>query len=223
MPVTDITLNNPQLLKEALTHRSYLNENPQVSKHNERLEFLGDAVLELAVSRFLFDQYQDKPEGELTAYRASLVRTTTLAQVAITLNLGSQLCLSKGEELSGGRENVSLLANTFEAVLGAIYLDQGFDSVVSFLQIHLFPRIDQIIKDRSFKDYKSSLQEIVQSKGYESPVYDVLKEEGPDHHKIFTVAVFVNGKQKGIGEGKSKQAAQQEAARNALEQISNNW
>lgn len=217
MPLNTLSFHNPSLLEEALTHRSYLNENNSVKTHNERLEFLGDAVLELAVSRFLFDRFPTKPEGELTAFRAALVRTTTLAQVSTKLKFGENLRLSKGEEMSGGRKNVSLLANTFEAVLGALYLDQGYDAVVAFLQSHLFPKIDQIIQKKLFKDYKSSLQEKVQAIGFESPVYEVVNEVGPDHDKVFTVVVHVNGEQKGTGEGKSKQAAQQEAAKNALE------
>lgn len=212
-----IPVKNQELLAQALTHRSFLNENQEASAHNERLEFLGDAVLELAVSKYLYENYPDKPEGELTAYRAALVKTGTLAKTAKTLDLGGQLRLSKGEELSGGRQNLSLLANTFEAVVGAIYLDQGFEAAYGFLGEHLFPQIGEIIKLKLFKDYKSSLQELVQAKGADSPIYVVKGESGPDHEKSFNVAVVVDGTEMGSGTGRSKQQAQQHAAKAALE------
>jgi ribonuclease-3 len=214
-----IPIKKTKLLSEALTHRSYLNENKTVTQHNERLEFLGDAVLELAVSKFLFDEFPDRPEGDLTAFRAALVKTTTLAQVAQELKLGEKLRLSKGEELSGGRTNRSLLANTVEAVIGAIYLDQNIDEVKKFLQDHLFPKLDDIIKLKLFKDHKSALQEIVQAQGHDSPDYQVISEAGPDHDKEFTISVNVNGDALASGTGKSKQSAQQEAARKALEKF----
>lgn len=217
MNQSNLPIQNQDLLTEALTHRSYLNENRTIKQHNERLEFLGDAVLELAVSQKLFQQFPGKAEGELTAYRAALVRTTTLAQAAQSLKLGEKLRLSKGEELSGGRTNQSLLANTFEAVIGAIYLDSDFKTVTGFLDQNLFPKLDDIIKNKLFKDYKSSLQELVQSKGYPSPEYQVINESGPDHNKEFTVTVVVNGDIVAQGKGKSKQLAQQAAARVALE------
>lgn len=220
MTKTALPIKNQNLLTEALTHRSYLNENRQASQHNERLEFLGDAVLELAVSEFLFRTYPDEPEGNLTAYRASLVKTSTLAKVAESLDLGNLLRLSKGEELSGGRTNRSLLANTFESVIGALYLDQGFASVVTFIQQHLLPELENIIKLGLFKDHKSALQEHVQAQGHESPVYRVESESGPDHDKEFTVSVVVDGENLATGAGKSKQAAQQAAARHALEKLS---
>jgi ribonuclease III len=213
------SFNNPKILEEALTHRSYLNETSSVNTHNERLEFLGDAVLELAVSQYLFERFPDSPEGELTAYRSSLVKTDTLAAVSKSLGFGDLLRMSKGESLSGGRTNASLLANTFEAVIGALYLDQGFSQVVSFLEEHLFHQIDPIIKTGSYKDKKSHLQEVVQARGYESPVYRVIDEAGPDHNKIFTVACFINNTKIATGTGKSKQTAQQHAAAAALE----NW
>jgi ribonuclease III len=212
-----LPIKNTVLLEEALTHRSYLNENRSVTHHNERLEFLGDAVLELAVSEFLFERFSQKPEGDLTAYRAALVRTTTLASISQKLGLGEKLHLSKGEEMSGGRTNPSLLANTFEAVLGAIYLDQGYSVAKEFLETNLYPRIDDIIKTRAFKDYKSSLQEYAQADGYPSPEYIVISETGPDHDKEFTIAVHINNQEVAQGKGKSKQLAQQAAARLALE------
>jgi len=213
---------NPQLLDEATTHRSYLNENHDLKAHNERLEFLGDAVLELVVSEFLFTKYPDHPEGDLTAYRAALVRTTTLAKLAENLHLGDKLKMSKGEELSGGRTNPSLLANTVEAVLGALYLDQGYQVVFDFLSHHLFPLIDTIVEKKLFKDYKSTLQELVQAQGLQSPEYRVVAETGPDHDKEFTVSVLINDQDYASGIGKSKQAAQQEAARLALEKLPHN-
>lgn len=214
-----LPIKNLSLLTEALTHRSFLNENYSQNQHNERLEYLGDAVLELAVSEFLFQRFPDQPEGDLTAYRAALVKTTSLAEVATTLELGQHLQMSRGEELSGGKTNPTLLANTFEAVLGALYLDQGYPAVVTFLKTHLFPKIDQIIEHKLFKDFKSSLQELVQSQGYNSPEYTVLNEAGPDHNKLFTVAVKIGGKISAHGSGKSKQAAQQAAASHALEKL----
>lgn len=220
MTTPKIPVQNHDLLEEALTHRSFLNENRLFTRHNERLEFLGDAVLELAVSEFLYHRFPKQPEGDLTAYRAALVRTTTLGKIATELGLGTKLRLSKGEELSGGRTNPSLLANTFEAVLGALYLDQGYEIVVKFLGDHLFPKIDHIISNNLFKDYKSTLQEQVQSDGYLSPEYTVISETGPDHNKEFTVAVNINGQSISSGTGKSKQTAQQEAARLALEKLS---
>lgn len=219
MTVNVLPIKNPDLFNEAFTHRSFLNENQAVSSHNERLEFLGDAVLELAVSEFLYSKFPDKQEGELTAFRASLVRTSTLASAAKMLDLGSLLKLSKGEEQSGGRTNPSLLANTLEACLGAIYLDQGMKTVVNFLYQYLFPSLDTIISKKLFKDYKSSLQELVQAKGFASPEYQVISEDGPDHSKVFTIIVLVGGKKSGEGKGKSKQAAQQDAARSALENL----
>jgi ribonuclease III len=216
---SNLPIKTDTLLDEALTHRSYLNENRTAQVHNERLEFLGDAVLELAVSEFLYQRYPDQPEGLLTAYRSSLVKTTMLAKVAQKLNLGEQLKMSKGEEQSGGRKNRSLLANTLEAVIGALYLDQGFPVVVSFLEAHLFPEIDNIVEHKLFKDHKSLLQEHVQAKGHDSPTYKVINEEGPDHNKEFTVSVSIDGQELAIGTGKSKQSAQQNCAARALEKL----
>jgi len=214
-----LPLTNKKLLELALTHRSYLNENRSVKEHNERLEYLGDAVLELAVSRFLFDKFPNKPEGELTALRSALVRTTTLAMVAESLELGKKLRLSKGEAASGGRENQALLANTFEAVVGAIYLDSGFDKVVEFLGQKLFPQIDKIIENELYKDFKSTLQEKVQANGDSTPEYKVIGEVGPDHDKEFTIEVYVGKKRLAQGKGKSKQEAQQHAAQATLTKL----
>lgn len=216
------TFSNQQLLTTALTHRSALNEKlSTATESNERLEYLGDAVLELATSKFLFHKFPARPEGDLTAFRSALVKTTTLAEVATELKLGQKLYMSKGEEAGHGRENVSLLANTFEAVVGALYLDQGFETVEEFLHTHLFPKFDQILADKSYIDAKSLLQELVQAKGHATPEYEVIAESGPDHDKEFTAQVIIDGSPAGTGVGKSKQTAQQAAAEAALEKYSN--
>lgn len=208
---------NKELLTRALTHRSALNEkNSSAAISNERLEFLGDAVLELATTNFLFDKYPREPEGILTAYRSSLVKTESLAQVALKLGLGEKLHMSRGEEATGGRTNIGILADTMEAFLGGLYLDQGFEIVVKVLQEVLFPNIDDIIKNKLYKDAKSYLQEIVQAIGFETPKYEVITEIGPDHDKEFTVSVSVNNIVSGRGSGKSKQHAQQAAAGEAV-------
>lgn len=208
---------NESLLARALTHRSALNEkNASAEVSNERLEFLGDAVLELATTEFLFDKYPDEPEGILTAYRSSLVRTDSLAKVAVALKLGEKLHISRGEEATGGRTNIGILADTTEAFLGALYLDQGMEAVTKLLEEVLFPNITEIVKNKLYKDAKSYLQEIVQSLGHETPVYEVISEVGPDHNKEFTVTVSVDSLLAGRGVGKSKQQAQQAAASEAL-------
>jgi ribonuclease III len=216
------TFNNPELLQRALTHRSALNEKNSLSEvSNERLEFLGDAVLELATTKFLFDRFPDDPEGTLTAYRSSLVRTDTLAKIATQLGLGDKLHMSKGEEATGGRTNIGILADTMEAFLGALYLDQGFNQVYQHLETILFPHIDEIIQKKLYKDAKSHLQEIVQALGFETPEYQVVTEVGPDHDKEFTVSVSVGNKVVASGQGKSKQHAQQDAAQKAVQKFEN--
>lgn len=208
---------NKDLLTRALTHRSALNEkNASAEVSNERLEFLGDAVLELATTEYLFDKYPEEPEGILTAYRSALVRTETLAAVATELGLGELLHISKGEEATGGRTNIGILADTMEAFLGALYLDQGIEVVTELLEKILFPNITEIIDKKLYKDAKSYLQEVVQAIGYETPTYEVITEVGPDHDKEFTVAVTVGDHVAGRGTGRSKQHAQQAAAREAL-------
>lgn len=215
---------NKKLLIRSLTHRSALNEASQsgttATESNERLEFLGDAVLELATTNFLYQQRPQDPEGKLTAYRSALVRTETLAALATELGLHQQMYLSKGEEAGGGRENISLLADLMEAVIGAIYLDQGFEAVTAFLSKHLFPKFKQILVSKSYRDQKSFLQEEVQARGLATPVYRVVKEQGPDHDKSFTVEVLVDKEVWGAGKGNSKQRAQQAAARAALKRLS---
>jgi ribonuclease-3 len=209
---------NQDLLITALTHRSALNERLSTSpESNERLEFLGDAVLELATTQFLYNKLPHDQEGMLTAYRSALVKTTTLAEVASSLGLGKKLFMSKGEESSGGRQNAGLLANAMEAFLGALYLDQGYQVVYSFLEQQLFPRLAEIQSKKLYKDPKSQLQELVQSQGFGAPEYMVVAEEGPDHDRSFTVQVKVGGVVAGEGTGKSKQLAQQEAAQKVLD------
>lgn len=207
-----VKFNNLDLLTQALTHRSYLNENARVTVSNERLEFLGDSVLSLLTSQELFARFPLYPEGELTNMRSALVQTRTLAKIAKNLNLGESLLMSKGEERSGGRENISILADAFEAVLGAVFLDSGLETARLFLGKHLFPLIDTI----QIYDFKSKLQELVQEKEKVAPTYQVVKETGPDHDKLFTVIVLAGRRELGQGEGKSKQEAEQEAARIAL-------
>jgi len=208
---------NKNLLIEAFVHRSYLNEHPNEDLiANERLEFLGDTVLEFLTSRFLFQKFPNFSEGELTNLRSKLVCTRSLAKIAKKLDLSFYLLLSRGEEESGGRENASLLANTFEALLGAIYLDQGIDQTQDFLQLHLFPTIE---KAKEYQDYKSNFQRICQEKFKITPVYKTLEESGPDHAKTFTEGVYIDKKLWGRGEGKSKQEAEQEAAKKALDKL----
>lgn len=212
------TFSDSALLETALTHRSTLNEKQsRATESNERLEFLGDAVLELATTRFLYDKFPSESEGVLTSYRSALVKTTSLAAVSTKLGFGQELKMSRGEEATGGRENPGLLADTFEAVLGALYLDQGFEAVEQFLHQTLFIHLDKILADRSYKDPKSELQERVQALGFTTPDYTVIKEIGPDHDKTFTITVSVGNKVVGQGVGRSKQQAQQAAAEAALQ------
>ena len=213
-----ITFKNKDLLKQALSHRSYINESRTISS-NERLEFLGDSVLSFLTSDYLYHLYPNFPEGKLTNTRSALVRAKTLAKISSQLNVGSFLFMSKGEEEGGGRNNASLLADALEAILGAIYLDQGLEPVKKFLNTYLFPLIPEVFKNEEYEDYKSKFQEEVQKKVKESPTYKVVQSEGPDHNKVFYVAVYLQGVQKGEGKGKSKQEAEQEAAKDALAKI----
>lgn len=212
----NLTFNNLDLLEEALTHRSYLNENKDARAHNERLEFLGDAVLELAVTRFLYDRFPGKPEGDLTAFRAALVNTFSLADSAEAIGLNDLLFLSKGESRDTGRARQIILANAFEALLGALYLDQGYDAAEKFIGEQLYGKIDSVLENRSWQDAKSRYQEIAQERHSITPQYRTVKEEGPDHDKRFTVGVYLNDTQIAQGEGQSKQEAEQAAARAAL-------
>lgn len=206
-----------RLLHQALTHSSYTYESKQNGfENNQRLEFLGDAVLDLAVSDFLFRSYPQLDEGNLTKMRAALVCEPSLARVAKTLGVGLCLLMGKGEERSGGRERPSILADVFEALLGAVYLDQGL-KVASNLALRLLaPVIEDVLEGRLDRDYKTELQEIVQQRGSEQVQYKILREEGPDHEKVFTAGVLYKGKLVGTGRGRSKKDAEQQAAKLAL-------
>jgi len=217
-----LKFNHPQLICNAFVHRSYLNESNQFSESNERLEYLGDAVLELATSTYLFKHYPQYQEGMLTNLRAALVKTSSLAELARKLNLPQYLLMSKGEEENGGRQNDSILADTTEALLGSIYLDQGFVAVQRILEKYLFPKTSQIIKNLEYKDSKSLLQEIAQAKFKQTPIYQLVSESGPDHSKSFIMQVIIGNQKYAQGKGKSKQIAQEAAAKQTLEMIKNN-
>jgi ribonuclease III len=213
----DLTFSNLELLTEALTHRSYLNEHREyVGSHNERLEFLGDAVLELAVTNFLFKKFPLKPEGELTSYRAALVNTVSLAETAQQLGINTYLLLSKGESKDTGRARDVILADAFEAIIGAVFLDAGYESAEAFIAKNIFAKIDSVIAKRSYQDAKSRFQEVAQEKKGITPRYETLSETGPDHAKLFTVGVFLNQEEVARGTGQSKQEAEQAAAEAGL-------
>lgn len=216
-----VNFKNKAILHTALVHKSYLNENTKEKESNERLEFLGDAILEFVVSAHLFDKFSQEDEGHLTALRSKLVNTQSLALSSRALGLEQGLYLSRGEEKGKGRESISLLANTFEAVIGAIFVDQGLSAASEFISKHILAKIPQIVK-KSLKDPKSLLQEYVQASGLPAPVYKTLSSQGPDHAKFFTVEVFINRKPYSRGAGQSKQAAAQDAAGAALERWSKN-
>lgn len=207
------------LLKQAFVHRSYVNEHPRLGfSHNERLEFLGDAVLELVVTEYLYGKYPDATEGDLTSYRAALVNAVTLSTVATELGMNDYLLLSKGETKDTGRARQDILANTLESFIGALYLDQGYAKAKKFIAEALFNKIDEIIKKGLWKDAKSHFQEKAQDRVGVTPSYKVLSEMGPDHDKQFTTGVYLGRDLIAQGRGKSKQEAEQEAARNALEE-----
>lgn len=213
-----VSFKNQNLLVEALTHRSYLNEHREyVGSHNERLEFLGDAVLELATTDFLFNKFPAKPEGELTSYRAALVNTMSLAESAQKIGINDYLLLSKGEAKDTGRARDVILADAFEAIIGAIYSDSGYASAEEFIAKNLFGKIDAIIANRAYQDAKSRFQESAQEKRSATPRYETLSEEGPDHAKLFTVGVFIGTEEIARGEGQSKQEAEQVAAQTGLD------
>lgn len=214
-----VTFTSQDLLKQAFFHRSYLNEERQIKTSNERLEFLGDAVLSFLTSRFLYETYPEYPEGILTNIRSSLVKTTTLGEIGCSLHLGDLLFLSHGEEASGGRTNQSLLADVFEALLGAMFLDRGIDTCKKYLETYLFPRATDIVAKKAYIDFKSYLQEIIQQDSRSSPTYEVVKSEGPDHAKTFWVEARAGTSVLGSGSGKSKQEAEQAAALAALEKM----
>jgi len=210
--------SRPEILKEALTHRSFLNENKSEKlSSNERLEFLGDAILSFWVSSQIYTKFPTLPEGKLTFIRTHLVRTTTLTKLAQKLSLGKFLLLSKGEERGGGRENPVLLANCFEAVIGAIFSDGGIEKISSFLKKQFGSIMGSIGENDLFKDSKSLLQEKVQAEGFSSPSYQLLFSSGPDHQRTFTMGVFIDNKLLAKGTSKSKQEAEELAAQKALE------
>lgn len=214
------TFTKPDLLVEALTHRSYLNEHRDYTgSHNERLEFLGDAVLELVVTNFLFEKFPAKPEGELTSYRAALVNTVSLAETSSALGVNEFLLLSKGESKDTGRARDVILADAFEAIIGAIYLDAGYGAAETFITEKLCSKIDDVIAKRSYQDAKSRFQEVAQEKRGITPSYETLSEVGPDHAKVFTVGVFIGDKEIARGEGQSKQEAEQKAAEAGLDKM----
>lgn len=215
-----IEFKNKSLLKMAFTHRSYLNENRGKGlENNERLEFLGDAVLELIISTYLYEKHPQKTEGDLTSIRAAIVRTESLAEETRRIGLGQYLKMSKGEEDSGGKDKEYLLANLYEATLGAIYLEHGYEVCKDFVSRTLLLKIDKIISQKLFIDPKTKIQEIMQSKFKLTPTYEILKEDGPDHDKVFTVGLYKGTEILSEGNGQSKQKAEEDAAKNAIDKI----
>jgi len=213
----NIKFKNKDLLVQAFCHRSYLNENPDFKlENNERMEFLGDAVLELIVTEYLFEKYPKKPEGELTNWRAALVNAKMLSEVAREMGFSDFLLLSRGETKELGKARQYILANTFEALIGSIYLDLGYKACRELIKKYLISRLPEIIKKGLFRDAKSCFQEEAQERTGITPTYKVLKEWGPDHAKHFIIGVFLNSELAGQGEGSSKQEAEDEAAKDAL-------
>ena len=214
-----ITFRNEGLLYRALTHRSYLNEHASVTEDNERLEFLGDAVLDFLVGAMLYNRFPEMQEGELTRLRASLVRTEQLAELARQIGLGPHIRLGKGEDEAGGREREALLCDVFEAILGGLYLDSGLEAVKEFVERLFLPVATEIAREQTDVDAKSFFQEWAQSELNFTPQYVTVSAEGPDHEKMFTVEVRVNGQVYGAGAGRSKQAAARAAALDALKRV----
>lgn len=215
----EITINDHEIYKRAFIHRSYVNENPSVERDNERLEFLGDAVLELVVTEEIFHKYPDKPEGELTAFRSALVRGKTLAMVALDLGLGEHLMLSKGEESSGGREKSYILANLCEAFIGALYIDQGYSEAEKFIKKFILIHLDEIVEKGLHVDPKTFFQEMAQEHEGTTPEYKLVEEKGPDHNKQFIMGVYIGDKLIAEGEGSSKQKAEIAAAEKGLQEM----
>jgi len=212
-----IQFRNEDILRQALTHRSYLNENRGIkSGHNERLEFLGDAVLELVITHYIYDKYPQKSEGDLTSIRSALVNAQTCSQVASDLEVNDYLLLSRGEAKDTGRARQYILANALEAIIGAIYIDQGYDAARDFIIRFIAPLTDKIVEEELWVDAKSRFQEKAQDVEGVTPSYKTIREVGPDHDKKFTVGVFLRDKLISEGEGDSKQEAEQVAARRAL-------
>lgn len=215
---TGIVFKDKLLLEQAFTHRSYINENTHNKvSHNERLEFLGDAVLELSVTDYIYRKYPDRDEGELTAYRSSLVNAVIIGEVAAGLNMNEYLHLSRGEAKDVGKARTYILANTYEAYVGAVYMDQGYEVADKFIKNTLLGRLDEIVEKKLWRDAKSLVQEKCQEYENVTPSYKVLNESGPDHDKHFTIGIFFGNTRVAEGKGKSKQEAEQAAARAALE------
>lgn len=215
--IIGVTFIDQMHLLTAITHRSYLNEHREATQdHNERYEFLGDAVLELVVTDFLFSKYESKPEGELTAIRAALVNTNSLSETSTRLGINEFLLLSKGEAKDMGRARQYILANAFESIVGALYLDHGYDEAKAFIARELFPRTDEIVAKRLWQDPKSRFQELAQDHVNITPSYQTLSQEGPDHDRMFTIGVFLGSEKVAEGKGQAKQEAEQEAALAAL-------
>ncbi|QQG37813.1 MAG: ribonuclease III [Candidatus Kaiserbacteria bacterium] len=211
------TFREKGLLEQAFTHRSYLNENRALGReHNERLEFLGDAVLELVVTEFLYAKFPDRPEGDLTAYRAALVNTISLAASATVLQMNDHLFLSRGESRDTGRARQIILANAFEALIGAVYLDAGYEAAKKFIADQLFHKTEEVVSKRLWQDAKSRFQEIAQEQLGVTPKYELVDQSGPDHDKRFVVAAHIGKEKIASGEGRSKQEAEQDAAQKAL-------
>ncbi|WP_026906088.1 ribonuclease III [Paucisalibacillus globulus] len=216
----NLTFHNIEVIKQAFTHSSYVNEHRDGhTSDNERLEFLGDAVLELGVSQYLYRKYPEMPEGEMTKLRAAIVCEPSLEVFARNLNFGEHIFLGKGEEMTGGRNRPALLADVFEAFLGALYLDQGFNIALDFLEKHVFPKIDTGAFSHGM-DYKSKLQEVVQQDKNQTIVYQIVDEKGPSHNKEFIAELLINNSVLGSGVGRTKKEAEQRAAKNALDKIS---
>ena len=214
---TGTVFANKELLKQAFIHRSYINENPGVSaSHNERLEFLGDAVLELAVTDHLYRTYPHAPEGELTAYRSALVNAVVLSDTASELGMNEYLLLSKGESKDMGKARMHILANTFESFIGALFIDQGYSAAENFIRSSLFGKLDEIVKKKLWRDPKSLVQEKAQEYVHVTPSYKVTAESGPDHDKRFIVGIYFGNDLIAEGRGKSKQEAETKAAEAAL-------
>lgn len=220
--ILDVTFIDKILLLTAITHRSYLNEHRTATQdHNERLEFLGDAVLELVVTDYLFKTFPDKPEGELTAIRAALVNTVSLSASSEALEVNQYLLMSKGEAKDEGRARQYILANVFEAFIGAIYLDQGFTIAQKFIARELFPKTEEIVRKKLWQDAKSRFQELAQEHASVTPTYQLMGQTGPDHDRVFTIGVFLKQEKIAEGQGRSKQEGEQEAAERAL--VAKGW
>ncbi|OGZ00209.1 MAG: ribonuclease III [Candidatus Sungbacteria bacterium RIFCSPHIGHO2_02_FULL_49_12] len=213
----EVSFRNQDLLRQAFIHRSFLNENPAAGlSHNERLEFLGDAVLELVVTEELYQKFPEKPEGELTTLRAALVNSKMLSDIALEIGLNDFLLLSRGESRDMGRARQYILANTFEALIGALYLDQGYDAAKKFLHRFVMPQLEMVLEKKLYRDPKSLFQEEAQERVGITPTYEVIREWGPDHDKHFVVGVYLKDELVAEGEGPSKQTAQEAAARLGL-------